>query len=335
VHTVKRWEQEEGLPVHRTGPGRDVPVFAFPDEILQWLRLREFQTHHFPASSSPVVDSSKSLHERNVKLRAELRSLMVVSKQRMAELRKVKEALHVSTKATKWLSGTSLQPRVEKGLADIGRRVIEAQERERSRIGRELHDNINQRLALALIALDGTLKNQQLQPEVRMQLEEVRTAVSEVSTEIQGLSHDLHSTRLELLGLVAAMRGLCRELSERLKIEIKFNSQDVPETVPKEVSVCLFRVLQECLHNSLKHSGTRNIFVSLRATAKDIHLIVRDFGVGFDVRTAERGTGLGLTSIRERVRLEHGTVVMKSKARAGTTIHACLPYKADRVVAKQ
>jgi signal transduction histidine kinase len=335
VPIVKRWEQEEGLPVHRTGSGRDVPVFAFPDEILQWLRLREFQNHPLSGNSSPAADSSKSLHARNVKLRAELRSLMVVSKQRIGELRKVKEALHVSTKAAKWLSGTSLQPRVERGLAGIGRRVIEAQERERSRIGRELHDNINQRLALALIALDGVRKDQQLQPEVRNQLDEVRKAIGEVSTEIQELSHDLHSTRLELLGLVPAMKSLCRELSERLKIEIKFNSQDVPATLPKELSICLFRVLQECLHNALKHSRTRNVFVSLRATAKDIHLIVRDFGVGFDVRTAELGVGLGLTSIRERVRLEHGTVVMKSKAGAGTTIHTCLPYKTDHALAKE
>src|SRR5262249_21206095 len=158
-----------------TGPGRDVSVFAFPDEVLQWLRLREFQNHH-ASMSLPAVGPTKSLHKRNVELRSELRSLMHVSKQRMAELRKVKESLLSSTKAAKWLSGKNLQPRVEKGLADIGRRVIEAQERERSRIGRELHDNINQRLALALIALDGMLKEQPLQPEVRNQLKEVRTA---------------------------------------------------------------------------------------------------------------------------------------------------------------
>jgi len=334
VHIVKRWEQEEGLPVHRTGPGRDVPVFAFPNEILQWLRLRQFQNHHFSELAARTVDT-KSLHARNVELRSELRSQMNVAKQRVAELRKMREALRVNTKTRKWLSGTSLQPRVEKGLAGIGRRVIEAQDRERSRIGRELHDNINQRLALALIFLDGIRKDQPLQPEARSQLDEVRIAIAEVSTEIQALSHDLHSTRLELLGLVPAMKGMCRELSERLKIEIGFNSQDVPAALSKELSLCLFRVLQECLHNSLKHSGTRKVFVSLRATAKDIHLIVRDLGVGFDVRTAGLGVGLGLTSIRERVRLEHGTVVMKSKAGAGTTIHTCLPHKSDRTLVKQ
>jgi len=334
VRIVKRWEQEEGLPVHRTGPGRDVPVFAFPNEILQWLRLREFQNQH-TSMPSPAVGSARSLYKRNVELRLELRSLMHVAKQQIGKLRKAREALQISTRAAKWLSGTSLQPRVEKGLADIGRRIIEAQERERSRIGRELHDNINQRLALALIDLDRLRQDQQLQAEVRNRLNGVRIAISEVSNEIQALSHDLHSTKLEILGLVPAMKGMCRELSERLKIEIKFNSQDVPEALSKELSVCLVRVLQECLHNSLKHSGTRNIFVSLRATAKDLHLMVRDFGVGFDVRTAERGAGLGLTSIRERVRLEHGTVVMKSKAGAGTTIHACLPYKAVRTLAKQ
>jgi signal transduction histidine kinase len=282
-----------------------------------------------------VVDSSKSLHTRNVKLRSELRSLVAISKQRVAELREVKEALRINTKAARWLSGTGLQPRMEKGLAHIGRKVIEAQDRERSRIGSELHDNINQRLALVTIALDKIREDQQLQPDVRDQLDEVRKEVAEVSAEIQALSHNLHSTRLEILGLVPAMRGLCRELSERLKIEIRFNHQDVPADLPKEVSVCLFRVLQECLHNAVKHSGAKQIFVSLRGTAKDIHLIVRDTGAGFDVRTAELGPGLGLTSIRERVRLEHGTVLMRSKVGTGTIIQACIPYKRDRALANQ
>ena len=333
VHTVRRWEREDGLPVHRTGQGRDVSVFAFPNEILQWLRLHESQSQHFSGSFSGPVHSSKSLRVRNFELRSELRSLMSDAKQRMAELRKAKEALRISAKATKWLSGTSLQPRVDKGIAAIGRRVIEAQERERSRIGRELHDNINQRLALALIALDRLRQEQPLQPEVLNQLNDVRLAVAEVSTEIQALSHDLHSTRLELLGLVPAMKGTCRDLSERLHIEVRFNSQDVPAALPKELSVCLFRVLQECLHNSVRHSGAKEIFVSLRATGKDIHLLVRDSGVGFDVRTAQ--LGLGLTNIRERVRLEKGTVMMKSKAGTGTSIHACIPYKADRALTSQ
>ena len=132
--------------------------------------------------------------------------------------------------------------------------------------------------------------------------------------------------------MAPAMKGMCRDLSERLRIEIRFNSQDVPAELPKDLSICLFRVLQECLHNSVRHSGAKDIFVSLRATGKDIHLLVRDSGVGFDVRKAPLGHGLGLTNIRERVRLEKGTVVMKSKTGAGTIIHACIPYKADRAL---
>jgi signal transduction histidine kinase len=118
-----------------------------------------------------------------------------------------------------------------------------------------------------------------------------------------------------------------------MQIEITFNSQDVHGALPKELSTCLFRVLQEVLHNAVKHSRTKRIWVSLRATGKDIHLVIRDSGVGFDVRTASRGAGLGLTSIRERVRLENGTVVVKSKRGTGTTIHACLPCKPIRPLA--
>lgn len=333
VSTAERWEQEEGLPIHRTGQGKNAAVFAFPHEILQWARLNHFPK--YPPSEVPLaIDETRDLHERNVKLRSDLRNLMNVAKHNVSELKQKKEALRIRTGTPKWLPSTGLHSRVESGLAEISRRVIEAEERERSRIGRELHDNVIQRLALAVITLDQLRESLPLQPEVHSKIDEIQTIISDASTEIRALSHDLHPTRLEIIGLVPAMKGICREFSERFQIGITCNCQDVPAELPKELSFCLFRVLQEALHNAVKHSGAKQIWVSLRATATDIHLIVRDSGVGFDVRTASVGRGLGLTSMRERVRLEHGTVVMKSKPGAGTIIHACIPYKPDRALAK-
>lgn len=333
VGIVKRWEQEEGLPIHRTGQGKDAAVFAFPHEILQWARLNHFPKHP-PSGVSPAIDETRNLHERNVKLRSDLRNLMKVAKHNVSELKQTR-ALRARTGAPKWVPSPGLHSRVESGLAEISRRVIEAEERERSRIGRELHDNVIQRLALAVITLDQLRGSLPLQPQVHRQIDEVQTIISDASTEIRALSRDLHPSGLEIVGLVSAIKGICREFSERFQIEITCDCQDVPAELPKELSFCLFRVLQEALHNAVKHSGARQIWVSLRATTTDIHLIVRDSGAGFDVRTASVGRGLGLTSIRERVRLVHGTVVMKSKPGAGTIIHACIPYKPDRALAKK
>jgi signal transduction histidine kinase len=156
--------------------------------------------------------------------------------------------------------------------------------------------------------------------EVRSRLQELRKQTIEISNDVQTLSHDLHSSQLEYLGVVAGMKSWCREFGERHGMEIDCR-HDVRSNVPVEIGLCLFRVLQEALHNAAKHSGMKRIEAQLYEESGEIHLIVRDSGRGFDVEAVKRGKGLGLTSMRERVRLVNGTITIDSKPMGGTTIH--------------
>jgi PAS domain S-box-containing protein len=214
----------------------------------------------------------------------------------------------------------------EEALAAMRRSLIEAQEQERTRIARDLHDDTNQRLALLAIAIE-QLKRDLPNPTVEILdlVEKLRKDTSEISNDIQALSHELHSPRLELLGLVAAMRGFCKEFSEHQKVEIDFRSHDLPGPLPPDISLCLFRVLQEALHNSAKHSGAQRFEVQLWGTTGEIHLRVSDSGAGFDLETAMKSRGLGLTSMQERLQLVKGKFSIDSQPQRGTTIHAYVP----------
>lgn len=210
----------------------------------------------------------------------------------------------------------------EKALAEMTRSLIEAQEQERARIGRELHDDIAQRLAMLAIELEQLQHNPS---EVQSRVEDLRNRANEISDDIQALSHELHSSKLEYLGLVGGMRSWCKEFGERQMMEINFNGHDMP-SLPKEVSLCLFRVLQEALNNAAKHSQARRVDVQLWEDS-EIHLVISDLGKGFDVDAALQGHGLGLTSMKERVRLVNGTIAMDSKPMGGTTIHVRVPME--------
>jgi signal transduction histidine kinase len=213
----------------------------------------------------------------------------------------------------------------EATLADVRRRLTEAQEQERNRIARELHDDIGQRLALLAIELEQLHQDPPDLPEVRRRMGELQKQASELAIDIQTLSHELHSTKLEYLGPVAAMRGLCQELGEQTKVRIDFKSRDLPSPLPPDISLCLFRVLQEALHNSVKHSGARHVEVGLWGTPDEIHLAVSDPGVGFDSEAAKESRGLGLVSMEERLKLLKGTISIESQPKRGTTIHASVP----------
>jgi PAS domain S-box-containing protein len=214
----------------------------------------------------------------------------------------------------------------EAALSQVSRRLIDAQEHERTRIARELHDDVAQRLAVLSIEL----KHLQQDPpssavEISDRVGEMRRQIIEISTDVQALSHELHSSKLEYLGIVAAMRSFCREFGEQQKIEIDFGSHDLPTPLPVEVSLCLFRVLQEALHNAAKYSGVRHFEVQLWGSLNEIHLTISDLGGGFDVQAAMLGPGLGLTSMTERLHLVKGEISIVSAPNRGTTIQARVP----------
>jgi PAS domain S-box-containing protein len=216
----------------------------------------------------------------------------------------------------------------ERALSEMTRKLIAAQEQERARIGRELHDDINQRLAVLAVELEQLQANPF---EIEARAQELRRQAIEISDDVQALSHDLHSSKLEYLGVAAGIRSWCREFAERQKMEIDFKSS-LRSALPIEVGRTLLRVLQEALHNASKHSGVKRVEVRLREQAGEIHLVISDSGKGFEVNPALRGKGLGLTSMQERVRLLSGTILIKSRPMGGTTIHVRVPTESERPV---
>jgi signal transduction histidine kinase len=215
---------------------------------------------------------------------------------------------------------------MEEALLEVSHRLIEAEELERNRIARELHDDIGQRLALLAVELDQLHLEPPESPELLDRMGELQKQASEIATDIQALSRELHSTRLETLSPFAAMRRLCNDMGEQLKVKIDFKSHDLPGSVQPDISLCLFRVLQEALHNSVKHSGVRHFEVQLWGTSDEIHLTVKDSGAGFDREVAKESRGLGLISMEERLKLVNGTLSIDSQPQHGTTIHARVPF---------
>ena len=207
----------------------------------------------------------------------------------------------------------------EEALASVGRRLIEAHEEERTWIARELHDDIVQRVVLLTFELQQTADvTTGLQNHVR----QVCRRLNDLAGDIQTLSHRLHSSKLEYLGLVGAAKSFCRELSEQRSVRIEFKHSEVPAAIPKEISLCIFRVLQEALHNAVKHSGDQNFVVEMSGTNDGISLTVSDSGIGFDWQDATNRRGLGLISMRERLRLVNGELSIQSELARGTTVRA-------------
>jgi PAS domain S-box-containing protein len=215
--------------------------------------------------------------------------------------------------------------RAAEALAGVSRKLIEAQEQERARIGRELHDDIGQRLAMLAIELQQLREDPPDLPEICSRMSELQKHTTEIAADIQTMSHELHSSKLEYLGIAAAMRGFCKEFGEQQKVETEFKIADLPKSIPPDISLCLFRVLQESLHNSAKHSGVRHFKVRLWGTSGEIHLSVVDFGSGFDPQVAKKGRGIGLISMEERLKLLNGSLAIDSHPNRGTTVHARLP----------
>jgi len=181
----------------------------------------------------------------------------------------------------------------EEALSGMSRKLVEAHEEERTWIARELHDDINQRLALLAVNLDTlTQKLPASKVEVKRRIRKEQELVAELGRDVQALSHRLHSSKLEYLGLVVAASGLCGEPSDQQKVEIDFHSDGIPKNLPPEISLCLFRVMQEALQNGMKHSGSQHFEVRLESALNEIQLSVRDSGIGFDFDEAMKGRGL-------------------------------------------
>jgi signal transduction histidine kinase len=212
--------------------------------------------------------------------------------------------------------------------SSFSRRLIEAQEEERTAVGRELHDDINQRVGLAILNLESLKSNVDIGDDARREIAGVVGQLGELSGDIQALSRRLHSSRLDQMGLKAAAESFCREVAAKHKLDVQFHADGIPQEMQSEIALCLFRVLQEAVQNSTKHSGATQLEVRLAGGPEEIRLMVRDSGAGFDLQDGARGDGIGLANMRERLRLVRGDLWIESAPGRGTVMHARVPLVA-------
>ncbi len=218
-------------------------------------------------------------------------------------------------------------------LRQLTPRLLQAQEDERRRIARELHDDISQRLAVLTIEMEQLKQGERgVDGDFREKLRELSRQAMEISHNVHAMSHELHSSKLEYLDLVTAAGGYCKEAAAQQKIQVDFSVHGVLPVVSYDISLCLFRVLQEALRNAVKHSGVRRFVVKLHGMPGEVGLSVSDSGVGFAPDDKQLGRGLGLVSMRERVRAVGGVISIASKLAGGTTIFARIPVDSVRPV---
>ena len=216
--------------------------------------------------------------------------------------------------------------RAEEGLLDLSGRLINAQEEERARIARELHDDFSQRLALLAIQLGQV--SQRLPNSDRALIQSLHIMwekTTELSADVHKLSHRLHSSKLHHVGLLAAAKSLCEETSRHHELQIEFAHGDLPEEIAPDVALCFFRIIQESLNNIVKHSGAKRAQVNLSTEDSRICLRIVDAGVGFDTGSRKARAGLGLASMRERLRIMGGSISIRSRPMEGTEIQAEAP----------
>ena len=213
----------------------------------------------------------------------------------------------------------------ELGLSGM---LITAQEKERSRLASEIHDDFSQRLALLALGLENAEEAIGTSPgEAVKQVHNLLNSASEIGADLHTLSHRLHSTTLEALGLVPGLSALCKEFARQQCIEVDFLPEDIPRSVHPDVALCLFRIVQEGLRNLKKHSGATRAQVRLRRIGDRLVVSISDEGFGFDTRALREKEGLGIRSMEERAHLLGGRFEIRSEPGKGTRIEAWVPLQ--------
>src|SRR6266404_4417203 len=209
----------------------------------------------------------------------------------------------------------------EKMLKELSGRLIHAAEEERQRVARELHDDFGQRLSLLSLSLD-TLDQESSADgtSFHQMLQQLGNDVKELTGDVHNLSHRLHSSKLRLLGLKAALKEVCQQVSRQHNLDIQLQAGELPSELPDDLSLCFYRVAQEALNNAVKHSHSTRVEVKLGDSEGQVWMRIKDFGVGFDFTA--RANGIGLAAMRERLRMVGGSLRVKSSPGVGTELTA-------------
>jgi two-component system CheB/CheR fusion protein len=302
------------------------------DTIAGRAQARDFEIEFEVGGASPTIMAIDArqfdLHEDDGKI--VLLTMKDITKFRRTERRLV--AAHDSVQRGRLRAESSLRESKEDlrssraEMRVLAGRLIGAQEDERKRVARELHDDLSQRLSALQLGSAGLAQLAPKGASARAGYEAHQEHLAEIVQEVRRLAYDLHPAILTHLGLRAALRSFCVEFSGREGIDVEFSAQKEPLSLQEEVALCLYRVTQEGLRNVAKHSGAKSVLVGLKSAGGVLHLSIHDRGKGFDVRSTR--PGLGLLSMNERVRLVQGTFEVKSRAGHGTQIEVRVPVTA-------
>jgi PAS domain S-box-containing protein len=216
-------------------------------------------------------------------------------------------------------------------LQALSGRLLETEDRERRRLSRELHDDLNQRLAVLAVDM-GALRNSlrdSAPDDVEREFLAIQARIVKLSEDVRTLAYQLHPSILDDLGLAVALRSYCEEFSRREGIQVEFAHRNLGRHVAPDVASCIYRVAQEGLRNVAKHSGAKQAWVSVIGTSRHVNLTVRDAGAGFAAESITAHHSLGLTSMAERTRLINGRFQVASAPGKGTTVQIRVPRKVD------
>jgi signal transduction histidine kinase len=298
-----------------------VPEAIENTTLLDWRQLRRWGIDEASLPPGSVVRYKEpdfwdlyKWHVAGVLSLCVLQALLIIGLLvQRASRRRAEQGLRASQRALRVLNG----------------RLLRAQEMERRRIARDLHDDLNQSLALLAVELDLLgQKPPESAGQLGTRIQELSGRVKQLSSSVHALSHQLHPLKLEQMGLVAAVRALCKELTQSHGLPIAFTHSQMPGALTDDTALCLYRIVQESLRNVLKHSGARHAEVELSGSAQAIRLRIVDDGTGFDPRLIDGKGGLGLVSMRERLHLVGGAIAVEARPSGGTQIDVCVPLGA-------
>ena len=292
------------------------------DAIGYWME------HLHPDDRSRVLDLRRRLHEGSLE--------QIVTEYRYLHPRRGETWVqHMARVAARDANGRTLKSdgvlrdisalkESEAELRELGLRLITAQEEERARLARELHDDMSQRLAVVTIGI-GRAASATAEDERAEAFQTATRELLRLGEDMHSLAYQLHPSILEELGLAEALRAECERRTRQGQIDISMAFEPLPARVAPEAALCLFRVAQEALNNAARHAETDAVSITLRQTDDGLLLAVSDDGVGFDPESPRTGMHLGLASMRERLQLVSGTLTIESAPNEGTTIGAWVP----------
>jgi PAS domain S-box-containing protein len=322
--TILTWEGELEGQRFTYASNNAVKMLGYP--VAEWYEPNFLASHIHPDDLHWVL----SAYQRQTRFteHLDLSFRMLASDGRVVwvqNLISVRPQSDGTTKLHGFMIDISERKRSEEALKDLGGRLIEAQEEERRRVARELHDDFNQRLAVLSLELEQLGEKIQKSVGLRDSVRKLQTQAQEMAAEIHRLSYRLHPAKLDHLGLAPAMKSLCNELTESGRLRVEFHQTGFPATLNSDVTLCIYRIAQESLRNCVKHSGAESARVVLTRTRHAVRLLVSDNGCGFNTKTASMYKGLGFNSMKERLHILGGEFNVYSKPLRGTRIEVSVP----------